>query len=55
MGASIRGHNGTYGIGIEGTLSYQNSYGTGIRRGEDREIDFQQQFINPGISLNFSF
>ncbi len=47
--------NGIYGIGIEGTLSYQNSYGTGIRRGEDREIDFQQQFINPGISLNFSF
>jgi hypothetical protein len=47
--------NGTYGIGIEGTLSYQDSYGTGISRNENTEIDFQKQFINPGISLNFSF
>ena len=47
--------NGTYGIGVEGTLSYQSSFGTGFRIGEDTAIDFEQQFLNPGISLNFSF
>ena len=47
--------NGTYSIGLGGTLSYQDSYGTGILRGEDTEIDFQHQFFNPGITLNFSF
>ena len=47
--------NGTYSIGLGATLSYQDSYGTGILRGEDTEIDFQHQFFNPGITLNFSF